>query len=131
MATRQGTEPGVLRDPDRLPRAAHRHTIRSPAAGYVTRLDAELVGRASVALGAGRARLDDQIDLSAGITIDRTLGDAVAAGDAILVLHYNDKNRLASAVQLAESAIAVAASAAPPPPLVLAWVHAGGETQYV
>ena len=45
--------------------------------GFVTGLDAELVGRASVALGAGRDRVEDAVDPAVGIMIDAKPGDAV------------------------------------------------------
>ncbi|MBA3269044.1 MAG: thymidine phosphorylase, partial [Acidobacteria bacterium] len=51
MVERQGGDSAVVRDPQRLPQASHRHIVAAPSAGYVTRIDAELIGRASVALG--------------------------------------------------------------------------------
>jgi thymidine phosphorylase len=99
--------------------------------GFVARVDAELVGRASVMLGAGRDRLDAPIDLAAGILVKRKPGEPVKAGDTVLELHYNDEQRVGGALPLAESAIDITRAAPPALPLVLAWVHAGGETSYV
>ena len=65
----QGGDPKVIDDYDRLPPAAHREAWRAPRAGVVSRLDAELLGRAAVALGAGRDRADAGVDPSAGIDI--------------------------------------------------------------
>ena len=48
----------------------------------MTALDAELVGRASVALGAGRDRVEDPVDPAVGIMVLAKPGDAVRAGDA-------------------------------------------------
>ena len=42
--------------------------------GFVTALNAELVGRASVALGAGRDRVEDPVDPAVGIMVDRQAG---------------------------------------------------------
>src|SRR5262249_17809704 len=58
----QGGDPRVVDDCSRLPHVAGRHILAAPRAGFVTRLDAELVGRASVALGAGRDRVEDPVD---------------------------------------------------------------------
>ncbi|MBA3270622.1 MAG: hypothetical protein H0T71_08910, partial [Acidobacteria bacterium] len=74
--------------------------------------------RASVALGAGRDRLDAQINLAAGIIVRCKPGDAVAAGDSILELHYDDA-LLDDAVALATRAITVGVDRPPPMPLVL------------
>ena len=109
----QGGDPRVVDDYSRLPHVAHRHLVAAPRAGFVTRLDAELVGRASVALGAGRDRVEDPVDPAVGLIVRARQGDAVTAGDPILELHYRDRARLDAALALASAAIAV--GEAPPP----------------
>jgi pyrimidine-nucleoside phosphorylase len=131
MVARQGGDTAVIRDPQRLSRTRHRRVVPARGDGFVARVDAELVGRASVMLGAGRDRLDAPIDLAAGILVKRKPGDRVKAGDPVLELHYNDEQRVDGAVPLAESAIDISPAAPPALPLVLAWVHAEGETSYV
>ena len=59
--------------------------------GYISRADTEAYGLASLALGAGRNTIEDEIDYSAGIILKRKTGDFVNAGDEIAVL-YSDKN---------------------------------------
>jgi thymidine phosphorylase len=82
-------------------------------------------------LGAGRDRVDAPIDLAAGVKILKKPGDALNQGDAVLVLHYNDEQQLDQAIRLAQSAIEIAAAPPASAPLVLGWVHAGGEMSYV
>ena len=65
----QGGDPRVVDDYDRLPKASARQIVTAPRSGYVSRLDAELIGRASVSLGAGRDRVEDMIDPAVGITV--------------------------------------------------------------
>jgi pyrimidine-nucleoside phosphorylase len=130
MVERQGGHPAIVRDRSRLPHARNRHWVPAPIEGYVTALDAELVGRASMALGAGREQVGDAIDLAAGVLIHRKPGDRVRAGDPVLELHYNDARHLAHAIALAEAAIVIGPSARPSTPLVLGWVHAAGEMSY-
>jgi len=59
------------------------------------------------------------IDLGAGIIVLKKPGTAVAAGDPVLELHYNDDRQLADAVRLAESAIEVGSTPPPAHPLVI------------
>ncbi|HJZ71332.1 MAG TPA: thymidine phosphorylase [Vicinamibacterales bacterium] len=110
----QGGDPKVVDDPTRLPHVADRHLVAADRAGYITRLDAELVGRASVALGAGRDRVEDPVDPAVGIIVLAKPGDCVCAGDPVLELHYRDRARLASAMRLASQAVAIGDQ---PPPL--------------
>ena len=113
----QGGDAGVIDDPSRLPAAAHRHLVVAPRSGFISAIHADLVGRASVLLGAGRERVDSVIDPAVGFMLLRVPGDAVKAGDAVLEVHYNDGARLARAEALAREAIEI--TDAPPPPAKL------------
>jgi pyrimidine-nucleoside phosphorylase len=103
----QAGDPRVVDDYSRLPHVAERHVITASRGGYLTRLDAELVGRASVALGAGRDRVEDSVDFAVGIMIKVKPGDEVRAGDAVVELHYRDRARLDAALALAARAVTI------------------------
>jgi thymidine phosphorylase len=103
----QGGDPAVVDDYSRLPHVTNRHLVAADRSGFVASLDAELVGRASVALGAGRDRVDDPVDPAVGILVCAKPGDPVRAGDPVLEIQYRDSSRLATAVALAERAVAI------------------------
>ncbi len=119
----QGGDPGVVDDVSRLPAAPERHVIKADRAGYVTRMDAGLVGRASVMLGAGRDRVEDPVDPSVGIRVLAKPGDGVSAGDGLLELHYADAARRDSAIALLAQAFSVGEAAPSPAPLLVDEVH--------
>ena len=112
MVARQGGDASVVDDPTRLALASGREIVRAARAGYVTGLDAMLVGRAAAALGAGRATADDRVDHGVGIKVLATLGALVRAGEPILELYHRDGLGLRDAVDLAGQAIEL--GAAPP-----------------
>jgi pyrimidine-nucleoside phosphorylase len=103
----QGGDPRVLDDYQRLPHVSDLHAVTATRDGYLTRLDAELVGRASVALGAGRDRVEDPVDPAVGIMVIAKPGDEVRAGDLVLQMHFRDRARLETAVALASEAITI------------------------
>ena len=103
----QGGDPKVIDDYQRLPHVSERHIVAADRAGYVTALDAELVGRASVMLGAGRDRVEDPVDPAVGIMVMAKPGDEVRAGQPVLELHYRDAARLEHALRLASQAITI------------------------
>ena len=103
----QGGDPKVVDEYDRLPHVDDRHLVSACRDGYVASIDAELVGRASVALGAGRDRVEDAVDPAVGIRVIAKPGDAVRAGDAVLELHYRDCVRLEAAIRLTNQAITI------------------------
>lgn len=53
-------------------------------------MDSYLIGRASVALGAGRSRAEDAVDPGAGIELAVKPGDHVRAGDPLCTLYAGD-----------------------------------------
>ncbi len=88
-----------------LPEATFKHEILAARDGYITRADSEEIGNASLLLGAGRIKKDDKIDFSAGIILEKTVGDKVNKGDVVAVLHTSDESRIANAATRFEGAI--------------------------
>jgi pyrimidine-nucleoside phosphorylase len=103
----QGGDPRIVDDYARLPHVAGRHLVTAPRSGFVAVMDAELVGRASVSLGAGRDRVEDPVDFAVGIIVRARPGDRVDAGDSLLELHYRDQARLDAALVLAGRAVTI------------------------
>jgi pyrimidine-nucleoside phosphorylase len=85
----QGGDPRAIDDPGRLPRAAQVIPLEAEADGVVAALDAEAVGLAAMALGAGRARVEDRIDPSVGVVLLRKVGDRVVRGEPLCLVHRN------------------------------------------
>jgi len=115
----QGGDPRVVDDYRRLPAASDRLEVPATAAGHVTALQAELVGRAAVCLGAGRAKLDDVVDPGVGIEVLAPVGTAVEKGQPVLRVHHRDERGLDDARELLDRAIDIGTDAAPRQPLVL------------
>ena len=79
----------------------------APSGGTIDRVDALLVGKASLVMGAGRARADDLIDFSVGFSDLRKVGDEVDEGEILAVIHARDEasataagERLSEAIQI-------------------------------
>jgi thymidine phosphorylase len=126
----QGGDPRVVDDVARLPHVESREVIPAPADGYLIRVDAELVGRAAVALGAGRDRVEDAVDPGVGILVNAKPGARVRRGDPLFEVYYRDASRLERARPLLSAAIAIGAAPPPPRPLILGEiVRADGRAQ--
>jgi len=70
-----------------LPRAAFTRVVSAHEHGWVAHYDAAAVGRAAMAMGAGRASLADSIDPAAGLVLAAKVGDRVADGEPLATLH--------------------------------------------
>ena len=119
VIARQGGDAAIVDDYGRLPGARRKQAVAAGRDGFLAALDAELVGRASMALGAGRSRVDEPIDHGAGVVLHRAPGDSVRANEPVLDLLYNDDRGLEQAIDLARQAIAVSSEPPRVGPLVL------------
>jgi thymidine phosphorylase len=81
--------------------------LRSPAAGRITRMDAGAIGRACVALGAGRAKASDRIDFTVGFSAIRKVGEEVATGEPLLRMHSRSEESLRAVQPDIERAIEI------------------------
>jgi pyrimidine-nucleoside phosphorylase len=123
----QGGDPRVIEDPSQLPRARFTHVLASPHEGFVTRLDARLVGRAATRLGAGRLRQDDKIRPGVGFRLHAKCGEKVQVGAPLVTVAYDDPASLAAALPLLEAAFAFSEGAPKRGPLVIETLETLGD----
>jgi pyrimidine-nucleoside phosphorylase len=84
----QGGDVSTLEDLSRLPAGKGTSEVLSPRAGLVLSIDAEALGLAAVALGAGRARADEAVDHGVGLVLAKKVGDRVEAGEPLCTIHH-------------------------------------------
>jgi pyrimidine-nucleoside phosphorylase len=102
----QGGDLAYIDEPERLPQASVVDTVTSPHTGFLSQINARLIGEASVALGAGRARKDDPIDYAVGIEVLHKVGDYIDRGMPIMKIHANRKETLQAAREMTLKACA-------------------------
>ena len=111
MVSAQGGDPNWIFNPENFPKAKFSREVKSPCDGYIVGVDAEGYGIASLLLGAGRNRKEDQIDFSAGIYLRAKTGDFVKKDEIIATLYTsnetlfdNAEKRLLNATQMGDTA---------------------------
>jgi len=102
----QGGDISYLENPSKFPTAPLVKTLQSPWSGYLSTIDACVVGKTSVDLGAGRAKKGDAIDHTVGIEVLHKVGDYVEKDQPVFVVHANSKDRLEAASERLFSALA-------------------------
>ena len=103
----QGGDPRIIDNPRRLPTAPSVEPVTATRSGYLTAVDAELIGRATKVLGAGRDQLGQMIDHAVGAVMNVALGESVRAGDPVVDLHHRDARGLDEARQLISRAVRI------------------------
>ncbi len=119
MIEAQGGDARAFDDRSQLPTAHVKLPVLADTDGFVSQLDALTVARASIVLGAGRARKGDPIDLAVGVRLEAKIGDRVSRGEPMAVLHANDESRLPEAERVLRSGITLSTAPVAPPPLIL------------
>lgn len=85
----QGGDVSYIDDPSKFEVSKNIIKIYSPRSGYVNKINALEIGIASMHLGAGRETLDDVIDMSAGIVLNKKIGDHVNKNELLCTLYTN------------------------------------------
>ncbi|MBC7324777.1 MAG: pyrimidine-nucleoside phosphorylase, partial [Moorella sp. (in: Bacteria)] len=114
----QGGDPAVVDRPELLPAAGEQVAVTAPAGGYISAVQARLVGEAALLLGAGRLTKESPIDLAAGIELKKRRGHYVNVGEPLAVFHVNDRTNLEVARERFLAAYNLATEPPAPQPLV-------------
>jgi pyrimidine-nucleoside phosphorylase len=122
----QGGDSGVVRDPGRLPRAAHTATFVAKREGVIQSVDPRAIGYGVIALGGGRRNMEDRIDPSVGFVITAKPGLHVAKDQSLATIHARSKDDLTLGRSILEGAIVIGDSPVTPLPLLSHWVTARG-----
>lgn len=111
----QGGDPTVLEKPlELLPLAETVYEIKAEKNGFVTKINAEAVGEALRALGGGRMKIDDTIDMKAAIRLPVKQGEPIKAGERLLELYCDNKEKTAEAMKYLSGCITIAERAEKP-----------------
>ena len=92
MVEAQGGDGSFIDYPERFEKAPYCRTVEAPEDGYVSHMDTEGCGIASVLLKAGRSTKEDVIDNAAGIILNKKYGDYVKKGEPLVKLYASDES---------------------------------------
>ena len=92
MVIAQGGDVSYIDHPEKFPLAKHIVEVKASKPGYVKHIVALEIGESAMRLGAGRETFDDVIDMSAGIVLNKKVGDKVQKGDVLCVVHTNKED---------------------------------------
>ncbi len=99
MVEAQGGDSSVIKDSDKFEKAAFAYEVKAPRSGYITHMNTEACGIASMMLGAGRETKDSILDYAAGIILKHKVGEYIQEGNVIATL-YASKEGLFKAAEL-------------------------------
>lgn len=130
MVEAQHGDKSYIENPEKFDKAEFYYEVVAPATGYITHMNTEQCGIASVVLGAGRETKESEIDFTAGIQIQKKTGDYVTVGDTIATLYSSSDSGFASAADMLVKAYTISSEKPEPEKLILARVTKGGVQKY-
>ena len=123
----QGGDITVLERPSNVPPPAHTNEAKADRKGYVAAFSTREIGVLAAEMGAGRMKVDDRLDLSAGMTLRKKLGDAVERGETLAEVYGSDRAKVERAAGKLPSLLTIADSPGDIPPRIRAMVDGSGE----
>ena len=107
LITLQGGNPNVIDDYSLFQQPKESLEVKAEKDGYISHIDTDNIGRASVATGAGRLTKTDKIDYSAGIIMKKRLGDAVKSGEVIATVYSSTTEKCKKASEIIKQAVVI------------------------
>ena len=102
----QGGDVEYCDHPEKFDVAKNLIQIKSKSSGYIKSIKALDIGMASMKLGGGREKLDDIIDMTAGIMLNKKVGDKIEKDELLCTLHTNKEN-VDNIIKMVENAFTI------------------------
>ena len=103
---RQGGDISYCENIEKFEKARYQESITFEE-GYISKIDAEKIGKIACNLGAGRIKKEDKIDMSAGIIVNKKVGDYIKKEDIVAILYSNSKEKIEEAKEMIKQAITI------------------------
>lgn len=116
----------VIEHPETYPQSRYALTIKSLHEGFLQKIDAVMIGRISMKLGAGRLRKEDKIDYSAGILLQKKEGDYIQHGEVLAVAYSNQREKLIEVKNELSAAYKIGPEVPPPAKRILKMIDENG-----
>lgn len=107
LIIQQNGNPKIIDDYSLLKQPKNSLTLKALESGYIYETETELIGKASIETGAGRKFKDEKIDLSAGIILNKRIGDYVNKGDIIAEIFADNIEKCQNALEILHFAIKI------------------------
>lgn len=126
MVQAQGGDPDVIMHTDKFRKALYSHEVFLDSEGFVSHINTEKCGIASMLLGAGRETKESVINYQAGIILHKKRGDEVINGESIATLYADDKSLFTKAEETLKAAYSLSNERPNPVPIAYARVDKNG-----
>ena len=104
MVANQGGDISYIEDPELFEKSTHVMPVLSTESGIVESIDSDIIGSVATYLGAGRMKDTGKINRTAGITLNKKIGDTVTVGETLAYIHTEDNSKINGPTQILREA---------------------------
>lgn len=103
LVTYQGGDSSYIYHPEKFDKAKYIIDVKSRKEGYIKEINALEIGEAAMKLGAGRATKEDSIDPTAGIILNKKVGDKISVDEVLCTIYTNKSDYESLIEEISES----------------------------
>lgn len=92
LVENQGGNKDFIYNTDLFKKAKYQFNVVSNNEGYVSKIDALAIGNAAMLLGAGRAKITDNVDHSVGIVLNKKVSNYVNKNELLATIYSNKED---------------------------------------
>ena len=118
MVKQQGGDEGYISNMREYAISKNVREVLAAKNGYVNNIDTYKMGVAAGILGAGRSKIDDEIDHSVGYEVMVKLGSKVECRQPLVKIFYNDESKCHQAERMIMDAFKISNEPLDLPPLI-------------
>ena len=107
MVAAQGGSLKYVEEPENFETSKFSIPVLATETGVVESIDADIMGSVATYLGAGRMKETGQINRTAGITMNKKIGDSVSVGEPLAFLHTDDDSKINGPTQILREAFSI------------------------
>jgi pyrimidine-nucleoside phosphorylase len=104
---------------EKLPKAKHQHHVVAEADGFISGFHTEKIGLGGIIIKAGREKITDTLDYTAGIEFHKKIGDSVKRGEKIFTVHGDHEDHLLKGCHWLKSTFTISLQKPERPSLIL------------
>lgn len=127
LVRRQGGMIDFVEHPERYPSSKYTRNVECRSSGFIASIDSLELGFCGIALGAGRMKVDDDIDPKAGIVLKKKIGDKVQSGEILAVVSTDREEVLPQVLSRIEKSYVIRKKRTTPPKLIHSMIDAKGK----
>ena len=100
LVQNQGGDITYIKNTNKFPKAKYEIEVHSKKEGYIKEINAEEIGKLASKLGAGRTKKEDKIDYTAGIMLNKKVGEQVSINEKLATIYTNKEQYIEAKEEL-------------------------------